>query len=88
MRKGGVPDVEAAAKMILKDWNTGVIAYYTKPPTLPNVHISAEVVSAFSKEIDVDALTKAQVESLKGLPEAEDAFAIVCVQLQHADAVG
>jgi nuclear GTP-binding protein len=27
--KGGVPNIEAAARIVLKDWNNGKIPYYT-----------------------------------------------------------
>ncbi|PHJ15554.1 gtpase domain containing, partial [Cystoisospora suis] len=33
LKKGGVPDTLAAAKMFLQDWQSGVIPYYTMPPT-------------------------------------------------------
>lgn len=30
--KGGVPDLEASAVQVLRDWNSGKISYYTTPP--------------------------------------------------------
>jgi len=30
--RGGVPDVESAARVVLHDWNSGKIPYYTIPP--------------------------------------------------------
>jgi len=30
--KGGIPDLQGAAKMILQDWNAGRIQYFTLPP--------------------------------------------------------
>eukprot|EP00127_Corallochytrium_limacisporum_P000977 Clim_evm61s33 gene=Clim_evmTU61s33 len=32
LRKGGVPDIVAAGKLILQDWNAGRIRFYTVPP--------------------------------------------------------
>ncbi|XVE72785.1 hypothetical protein DITRI_Ditri11bG0066600 [Diplodiscus trichospermus] len=32
LKKGGIVDVEAAARIILHDWNEGKIPYYTMPP--------------------------------------------------------
>ena len=32
LKKGGVPDFEAAAKVVLHDWTSGKIPYYTFPP--------------------------------------------------------
>jgi nuclear GTP-binding protein len=43
LRKGGVPNVEAAARIVLNDWNCGKISYYCQPPathTMPT-HIKA-----------------------------------------------
>nr|CEL66331.1 TPA: GTPase domain containing protein, putative [Neospora caninum Liverpool] len=33
LKKGGVPDLDAAAKIFLQDWQSGVIPYYTLPPS-------------------------------------------------------
>lgn len=30
--KGGIPDLQSAAKLVLTDWNTGKIQYFTHPP--------------------------------------------------------
>ncbi|KEP64879.1 UNVERIFIED_CONTAM: GNL3L/Grn1 GTPase [Hammondia hammondi] len=32
LKKGGIPDIDAAAKIFLQDWQSGVIPYYTMPP--------------------------------------------------------
>lgn len=32
LRKGGLPDRVQAAKMVLRDWNTGKVPFYTLPP--------------------------------------------------------
>nr|CEL73802.1 TPA: GTPase domain containing protein [Toxoplasma gondii VEG] len=32
LKKGGIPDLDAAAKIFLQDWQSGVIPYYTMPP--------------------------------------------------------
>lgn len=56
LKKGGVPEVYAAAKIVLNDWNSGKIQYYTHPPekhTLP-AYISSEVVAQLSKGFDID----------------------------------
>ncbi|EDV25385.1 uncharacterized protein TRIADDRAFT_23415, partial [Trichoplax adhaerens] len=55
LKKGGIPNVEAAAKSILTDWNSGKISYYTHPPEqhkLPS-HISAEIVTEWSQAFDI-----------------------------------
>lgn len=54
--KKGVPDVLAAARSILSDWNLGKIKYCTQPPKddQSHVHISASIVHTESKEFDVN----------------------------------
>lgn len=32
LNKGGVPDLENAARLVLQDWNTGKIKFFTIPP--------------------------------------------------------
>jgi nuclear GTP-binding protein len=62
VKKGGVPDVVAAARIILQDWNSGKITYYSECPkthTLP-AHLSASVVASWSGEFDLAALAAAE----------------------------
>ena len=63
LRKGGVPNIEKAAKLLINDWTNGVIRYYTQVPaitetTVRNTASQAEIVSEFSEEFDIDALLK------------------------------
>ncbi|KAM7360080.1 nucleostemin 1 [Cochliomyia hominivorax] len=55
--KKGVPDVVAAARSVLNDWNTGKIKYCTQPPEVVEnngVHVSASIVHAEAREFDVE----------------------------------
>ncbi|XP_030370234.1 guanine nucleotide-binding protein-like 3 homolog [Scaptodrosophila lebanonensis] len=55
--KKGVPDVVAAARSVLNDWNTGKIKYCTQPPETQDshdVHVSAAIVHAEAREFDID----------------------------------
>ncbi|XP_066593562.1 guanine nucleotide-binding protein-like 3 homolog [Prorops nasuta] len=54
-KKGGVPNMVAAARSVLEDWNSGKIRYYTVPPEQPIVHLSAEIVSQMAKEFDINS---------------------------------
>uniref|UniRef100_A0A3B4BY00 CP-type G domain-containing protein n=2 Tax=Pygocentrus nattereri TaxID=42514 RepID=A0A3B4BY00_PYGNA len=66
LRKGGLPDIDKAAKSILMDWTGGRISYFTHPPethTLPT-HVSAEIVAEMGKEFDWDELEKGNQETL------------------------
>jgi len=38
-------DTEAAAKVLIMDWNSGKIPYYTIPPELDQVHVGAQYSS-------------------------------------------
>lgn len=40
--KGGVPDRNSAARVLLRDWNTGKVPFYTKPPSLPSSSVEEE----------------------------------------------
>jgi nuclear GTP-binding protein len=60
MVKGGVPNKEGAARMLLRDWNNGKIPFYTLPPEIEdagkNVHLESKILATYSKEFDIDAL--------------------------------
>lgn len=43
--KGGVPHLDAAARMVLTDWNAGRIPYSSKPPQMEGV-ISSQVIKS------------------------------------------
>ena len=34
LKRGGIPDMVAAARLLLQDWNSGVIKYFTPPPAI------------------------------------------------------
>ncbi|CAG9534947.1 unnamed protein product [Cercopithifilaria johnstoni] len=72
LKKGGRPDLNAAARKVLIDWNCGRLRYFTEPPEImvdcsPNL-CSAELLSDMSKEFDLDALDDEQNVLVEGLP--------------------
>jgi len=72
--KGGIPDKVAAARMVLKDWNTGKIPYYTVPPKdaiVPEKADDAVIVSSFSKEFDLAQFDDTVINSLKEQDEMD-----------------
>lgn len=79
LKKGGIPNVIAAGKTVLKDWNSGKIVFYTHPPEqhkLPT-HLSADIVSDWSKEFDLDSLQQYEHDELHGLRDTmEDAMVL------------
>ncbi|XP_017873297.1 PREDICTED: guanine nucleotide-binding protein-like 3 homolog [Drosophila arizonae] len=73
--KKGVPDVVAAARSVLNDWNTGKIKYCTQPPEVKensNVHISASIVHADARDFDVDNFESMETDVLNQCPEKTD----------------
>merc|ERR1712168_1206941 len=48
LKKGGVPDRNLAARLVLTDWNSGKIKYFTHPPETVVGAVSSEIVNEFS----------------------------------------
>lgn len=72
LKKGGIVDTEAAARIVLHDWNEGKIPYYTLPPTRENVNLETAIVSEFSKEFDIDEVYKTESSFIGSLSSVED----------------
>ncbi|KAJ6655283.1 hypothetical protein lerEdw1_005475, partial [Lerista edwardsae] len=93
LKKGGTPDHEKAAKVVLSDWTSGKISYFTHPPethTLPT-HISAEIVAEMSKAFDFEALEQDNEKALASrcLSKVSDAvIQKVFVPLIHVENYG
>ena len=88
LKKGGVADSLAAARIVLGDWNAGRIPFFTLPPARPNAeHASAEVVASFSADFDVAAMNSAVIASDAAAAVA-DADAEDFVQMAAGDASG
>ena len=71
-----------AARIVLNDWNSGKIKYFTLPPetVTKETHVSAEVVSTFAKEFSLENLDKMDQDDLSDLPAvkpSEEAFLAV-----------
>jgi nuclear GTP-binding protein len=60
LKKGGIPLIDVAGKIILQDWNSGKIQYYTTPPIILETEIEkqekqktdTQLLSGFSDGID------------------------------------
>jgi len=74
LRKGGVPNTDAAARTVLHDWNSGKIKFYCKPPVVETMSSSStsRIVSGFSDEFDVDALLQVDSKILGLLEQTGD----------------
>jgi len=67
LKKGGVPDRTMAARIVLGDWNTGKIKYFTHPPEVRG-NISSEIVQEFSKDFSLEDLEKVEEMEMSTLP--------------------
>lgn len=77
--KGGIPDKMMAARGVLRDWNSGKIPFYTRPPTEEEcqaqkamiVQNDATIVSAFGAEFDVSKMDNEVMKSLEDKDEMD-----------------
>ena len=76
--KGGIPDKVAAARTVLRDWNSGKIPYYTPAPLDAPMEdkskdalktSSAKIVSKMDKEINFE---KFDEDVMKGLADRDE----------------
>ncbi|XP_074268719.1 guanine nucleotide-binding protein-like NSN1 isoform X2 [Silene latifolia] len=79
LKKGGIVDVEAAARIVLHDWNEGKIPFYTMPPTRNQGEVpeseEAKIVTALGKEFNIDEVYGAEsfIGSLKSVDDFSSA---------------
>ncbi|KAL1567336.1 Guanine nucleotide-binding protein-like nsn1 [Salvia divinorum] len=73
LKKGGVVDIDATARIVLHDWNEGKIPYYTMPPKRNADEPSeARIVSELGKEFNIDEVYGSEstiIGSLKSVNE-------------------
>jgi len=70
LKKGGRPDIKAAAKCVLQAWNSGKLRYHTEPPEAATKHdviCTSEILTTFSKEFNLDELDDEKL--VEGLPD-------------------
>ncbi|KAJ9697162.1 hypothetical protein PVL29_009087 [Vitis rotundifolia] len=73
LKKGGVVDMEAAARMVLHDWNQGKIPYYTMPPSRnQGENLEATIVSEFGKEFNIDEVYNSESSFIGSLKSVDD----------------
>lgn len=73
--RGGIPDLEGSAIQVLRDWNSGKIPYFTRPPA---VHPSSAPAPVVEREDGDEAMgeTGAAVGDAKILNSLSEAFTI------------
>merc|ERR1712130_137124 len=67
LKKGGVPDRNLAARIVLNDWNSGKIKYFTHPPEL-KTESSSQIVQEFSRDFSLDELESVEKMEISNLP--------------------
>jgi len=74
LKKGGLVDLEAAARLVLHDWSIGRIPYFTNPPKRSGgEHESAEVVAGWGAEFNAAEVFKHESHAvIAGLPSMDD----------------
>ena len=77
LKKGGIVDINAAARIVLHDWNEGKIIYYTMPPNRDQGEpAEVKIVSEFSKEFNIDEVYKSESSYIGSLKSVDDLNAV------------
>ncbi|TPX44550.1 hypothetical protein SeMB42_g04285 [Synchytrium endobioticum] len=63
LRKGGIPDLESAARSVLNDWNAGRIPYYCIPPERKS-EISSSLVAEWAQEFRLPEIVSVEADEL------------------------
>lgn len=73
LKKGGLVDIDAAARIVLHDWNEGKIPYYTMPPKRDQGgHAESKIVTELAKDFNIDEVYSGEssfIGSLKTVNE-------------------
>lgn len=62
LKRGGIPDAEAAIKIVITDVAAGRIPFWAEPPVRQGVHVAAKLVSSFAPELDLDSPAEKQAK--------------------------
>ncbi|KAJ0740162.1 putative small GTP-binding protein [Helianthus annuus] len=73
LKKGGIVDISAAARIVLHDWNEGKIPFYTMPPARNDGEVmEANIVSELGKEFNVDEVYGTDSSIIGSLKSVDD----------------
>ena len=68
LKKGGVPDRNLAARIVLNDWNSGKLKYFTHPPEV-TTEMTSSIVQQFSQDFSLDDLQTVETMDISNLPQ-------------------
>lgn len=68
LKKGGVPDRDLAARIVLGDWNSGKIKYCTHPPEVEETKGTSEIVAEFAADFSLEELKHGEIRDMDTLP--------------------
>ncbi|XP_050206468.2 guanine nucleotide-binding protein-like NSN1 [Mercurialis annua] len=73
LKKDGIVDIDATARIVLRDWNEGKIPYYTMPPTRNQEEPSeSQVVSKLGKQFNIDEVYSGESSFIGSLKSVND----------------
>ncbi|XP_021767487.1 guanine nucleotide-binding protein-like NSN1 [Chenopodium quinoa] len=75
LKKGGIVDIDAAARIVLYDWNEGKIPYYTMPPTRNQGEVpdsETRIVTELGKEFNIDEVYGTETSFIGSLKSVDD----------------
>ncbi|CAG7882177.1 unnamed protein product, partial [Brassica rapa] len=73
LKKGGLVDTEAAARIVLHDWNEGKIPFYTMPPKRDQgEHAESKIVNELAKEFNIDEVYSGESSFIGSLKTVND----------------
>ncbi|CAH8343569.1 unnamed protein product [Eruca vesicaria subsp. sativa] len=73
VKKGGLVDTEAAARIVLHDWNEGKIPFYTMPPKRDQgEHTESKIVTELAKEFNIDEVYSGESSFIGSLRTTND----------------
>ncbi|KAI0723530.1 hypothetical protein C8Q76DRAFT_723215 [Earliella scabrosa] len=86
IKKKGDPDLAGAARMVLRDWNTGKLARYTVPPTAPSSTSPSTSPSSDSALAEIYARDASVLSKLATRKERRQAGGLVKLRAGDIDA--
>ena len=84
IKKGGRVDIESTARIVIQDWNSGKISYYSPPPSVPKSQTKSTsvIVQQWSEEFKLDDLKSSEEILLQqSQEENNDELAIESMQV-------